>query len=73
MFLLANVPRTLAAQGFNRRALLLYNENRDIDVMADRRIILDGRQGAEQVVLTLKLWKYVSVLLLRACVRATLL
>lgn len=39
----------------------MYNDEHDVEILADRRIILNGKKGAQDMLLTLKIWKHVCI------------
>jgi len=45
-----------AMEGLNTRALLVYDGSGQIEVLADKRVILDGREGEEAMDLTVQAW-----------------
>lgn len=47
---------TAAADSLNTRALLVYDRHARIEVLADKRVILDGREGEEHMELTVQAW-----------------
>jgi hypothetical protein len=45
-----------ASEQLNTRALLVYDSSHNIEVLADKRVILDGREGEEHMDLTVQAW-----------------
>lgn len=45
-----------AQSALNTRALLVYDANENIEVLADKRVILDGKEGEEHMQLTVQAW-----------------
>jgi len=45
-----------AHKGLNTRALLVYDSAANVEVLADKRVILDGREGEEHMDLTVQAW-----------------
>jgi len=45
-----------AKKNLNTRALLVYDGNDNIEVLADKRVILEGREGEEHLQLTVQAW-----------------
>ena len=45
-----------AHKGLNTRALLVYDSAENVEVLADKRVILDGREGEEHMDLTVQAW-----------------
>jgi hypothetical protein len=47
---------TEAQAGLNTRAILVYDAEENIEVLADKRVILDGKEGEEHMQLTVQAW-----------------
>lgn len=45
-----------AQRNLNTRALLVYDADENIEVLADKRVILDGKEGEEHMQLTVQAW-----------------
>lgn len=55
----------LLVQAKDTRALLCFDSKEDIEVFADKRLILDGREGEENLLLTVQAWG--QVVSVRCC------